>query len=59
MKSQDLEEKLDVMSENIWISQQKNGNYKKRKKKGNSRKQSTLSDMKTLLYALSGRLELT
>lgn len=33
MKSQDLEEKLDIMSENIWISQQKNGNYKKRKKK--------------------------
>ena len=33
MKFQDLEEKLDIMSENIWISQQKNGNYKKRKKK--------------------------
>ena len=59
MKSQDLEEKLDIMSENIWISQQKNGHYKKRKKKGNSRKQSTLSDMKTLLYGLSGRLEIT
>ena len=59
MKSQDLEEKLDIMSENIWISQQKNGNYKKRKQEGHSRKQSTLSDMKTLLYGLSGRWEIT
>lgn len=33
MKFQDLEEKLDIMSENMWTSQQKNGNYKKRKKK--------------------------
>lgn len=32
MKSQDLEEKLDIMSENTWTSQQRNENYKKRKK---------------------------
>ena len=33
MKFQDLEEKLDIISENIWTSQQKNGNYKKKKRK--------------------------
>lgn len=32
MKSQDLEEKLDIMSANTWTSQQRNENYKKRKK---------------------------
>ena len=32
MKFQDLEEKLDIISENILTSQQKNGNYKKKKK---------------------------
>ena len=32
MKPQDLEEKLDIMSESTWTSQQRNENYKKRKK---------------------------
>ena len=53
MKSQDLEEKL---GHNEWKYMEI---IRKEKKKGNSRKQSTLSDMKTLLYGLSGRLETT
>lgn len=57
MKTQDLKKKLDMISENIWKFQQRNGNDIK--KIEILEKKSTVSDRKNLLHHLHDRLETT
>lgn len=60
MKTQDLEETWEIVSENVWISQQRNGNYKKGKNNQVEilENKSTPFDMKTLLDGLNNRSDL-